>query len=426
MHVYTHFLKLLFLCLLPACTAAQQSFLYRATVQPVAKSGYHRIELPPDLIGRLHEGLGDIRLYDGQKREIPYVLTRQTGVEATTFVAYDIVQKTNVPNVSTTVVVKRPSSQPITSLGIESQNTEVEKKATLSGSSDGKGWYALDDGIRLGHSNNSTTTATLQTITFPLSDYTYFRLVVNDSTSAPLNIRRIGNYGQTNASAQYTPIAGIQLAQCDSSDHFTYLTLNRPSPARIDRLTIHVSSPAQFRRQAALGYTFAETVTRKRRQRPLLRQSFGPLFDFTLSSTGDTTMTLPGLLTDKLCLRIANNDDAPLEISRIDAAQLTTYLTANLAADSTYQLQFGSMTAAVPVYDLAFFKNQLSGTLPIASVSKLTDWAGRSLSASTDDQANQTDYQRVAVWAAILIVLLVLGIMSYRMLNETARKQRDA
>ncbi|MBO0952798.1 hypothetical protein [Fibrella forsythiae] len=426
MHVRTHFLIPFFLCFLPAYTVAQQAFLYKAQVGPVAASGYHRIELPPDLVGRLHEGLGDIRLYDGRKREIPYVMTRQTGVQATAFITYEVVRKTNVPNVSTTIVVKRPSRQPITALGVESQNTEVEKKATLSGSHDGNVWYALDDGIRLGNNTNATTTATLQTITFPLTDYTYFRLVVNDSTSAPLNIRRIGNYGQTNASAHYTPIPGLQFTQHDSSDHYTYLVLNRPSPARIDRLTIHVSNPAQFRRQAAFGHKFTETVARKRHQRPVLRQSFDPLIPFTLSSTGDTTITLPSVLTEKLCLRIANNDDAPLRVGRINAAQVTTYLTANLQAATTYQLQFGSMLAPGPVYDLAFFNDQLSGTLPIASVSNLTNWSGSPLSTSADESTDPFEFHQIALWVAILGIILLMGVMTYRMLTGMTREQQDA
>lgn len=426
MPVHTHILRLFFLCILPACSVAQQSFLYKAQVGPVAKSGYHRIELPPDVLGRLQEGLSDLRLFDGRKREVPYLLTRQTGVDATAFVAYEVVQKTNIPSVSTTVVVRRPSRRPISALGIEIQNTEVEKKATLSGSNDGKVWYAVDDGIWLGRHNNATTTATLQTIFFPLNDYTYFRLVVIDSTSAPLNIRRIGNYGQTNGMAQYTAISGMQFTQHDSSDHYTYLMLDRPAPARIDQLTIHVSNPKQFRRQAVFGHNFTETVYRKRHQRPVLRQSFDALFAFTLSSTGDTTIQVPGLVTDKLCLRIANNDDPPLEISSIDAAQVTTYLTAKLVADSTYLLRFGNGLTSGPVYDLAYFKDQLPGTLPTASVSNLTDWAGRSISASADVSANQFEYYKLAVWAAIVIVMLMMGIMTYRMLNETAHKQQDA
>lgn len=403
---------------LPACTLAQ-SFSYKAPVAPITRSGYHRIELSPDVLGQLHDGLGDIRLFEGQKREVPYVLTRQTGTEATAFIPFETIKKTNVPGLKTTVIVKRPSRQPIQSIGVEIQNTNVMKKATLSGSHDASNWYALDDAVRMCRNSNATTTTSLQTISFPLSDYTYFRLDINDSTSAPLNVLRIGNFGQTSTTARYTNIPGLRFTQIDSSDHYTYLLLNRPAQARIDRLQIRVGQPMQFRRQAEVGHNFSETIVRKRRSRPILRQSFDPLFAFTISSVGDSTVELPGLQTDKLCVRIANGDDPPLQIRAIEAAQLTTYLTANLLADSTYHIEFGNLATAGPVYDLAYFKNQLSGTLPVVSVGAITGRYEPSV-------GNVPGTSKYTVWAATIIILLLLGAMTYRLLKETSNRQPEA
>ncbi|WP_375446017.1 DUF3999 family protein [uncultured Fibrella sp.] len=411
--------QILGLCFfLPACTLAQ-SFSYKAPVSPVTRSGYHRIGLSPDVVGQLQDGLGDIRLFDGQKREVPYILTRQTGLEATAFIPFEVVKKTNVPSVKTTVIVKRPSRQPIQSISVDIQNTNVLKKATLSGSNDASNWYALDDAVQLGRTSNATTTSSLQTISFPLSDYTYFRLEVNDSTSAPLNLVRIGSFGQTGTAARFTKIPDLRFTQIDSSDHNTYLVFSRPTPARIDRLTIRVSQPAQFRRQASVGHNFSETIVRKRRSRPATRQSFDPLIPFAISSSGDTIIYLPGLRTDKLCIRIANGDDPPLQIRSIGASQLTTYLTANLLADSTYHIEFGDQATAGPVYDLAYFKNQLSGTLPVVAVGAVT--AAHEASISNVPKAN-----KYTVWAATIVILLLLGAMTYRLLKETPNRQTDA
>ncbi len=405
--------------LLHAGAILAQSFRYQAQVGPVVQSGYHRIELPPDVLGRLQDGLADLRLYDGHKREVPYLLTRQTGVDATAFVAFGEVRRTGIPNVKTTIVVKRPDRQPIQAIGVELKNTNVGKKAALSGSNDGNTWYAIDDAVWLGRNSNSATTTTRQTIPFPLSDYPYFQLTVNDSTSAPLNILRIGSYGPRSALARYTPILNLRFTQRDSSDRYTYVLLDRPSPARLDRLTIRVGSPAQFRRQAAFGHNFTEQIVRNRRSRPILRQAFDPLLPFTLSSVGDTIIQLPGILTDKLCLRIDNGDNPPLQIRRIEAAQITTYLTASLQADSTYQLQFGNgnTPTEAPVYDLAYFKNKLPDTLPAASVGPIR-------SAQETGRSDIIKRNTYLVWGATIAVLLVLGTMTYRLMKETATHSR--
>ncbi|MCY7360367.1 MAG: hypothetical protein LH609_23500 [Rudanella sp.] len=52
-----------FLILSPILSHAQ-SFQFRADLAPVPQSGYHRVALPPAVVGHLNNTLGDIRLYD--------------------------------------------------------------------------------------------------------------------------------------------------------------------------------------------------------------------------------------------------------------------------------------------------------------------------------------------------------------------------
>ncbi len=398
-------MKLLPFLLLASPVLAQ----YKADVKPTQPSGYQRIDLSSEVLGRLNDRLGDLRLYDGQKREVPYLLTRQIGTDGPAFLPFTIVEKTSITHIGTTLIVKRPNQQPIRAVSVAIKNTDVQKSASLSGSPDGKRWYALDNAVSLGGKSSSTSTVYTETLSFPLTDYPHFRLQIDDSTAAPLNIVRIGSYGQTTASAQYAPIPGLRFRQIDSSDQYTYLFIGRPIPARIDRLSIRVGSPAQFRRRAEFGQVVSQTVTRKRGQRRVMR-SFEPEVGFVLSSAGDTTIRLPGVLTEKLCIRIANANDPPLQIRAVDAAQITTYLVANLLADSTYTLQFGDRQAT-PVYDLAYFNDKLPAVLPIATVGPVID-------PNTLVRKPSRKISPYMLWLAIGTVLAFLGYMSYQMLGK--------
>ena len=412
--------------LLPFLLIASPVFAqYKADVAPAKTTGYQRIDLSIEVIGRLNYRLGDLRLYGGKRREVPYLLVRQTGTNGTAFLPFTIIEKTSIAHVST-LTIKRPDKRPIRAMSLVVGNTDVQKSASLSGSPDGITWYALDNNIVLGGKSSITTTTYTETISFPLTDYPYLRLRLIDSTAAnslaaastvvastaaPLNIVRVGSHEQTpSSSAQYTSILGLRFRQIDSSDQHTYLFIDRPIPARIDRLSIRVSSPALFRRRAEFGQVFTQAIIRKRGQKRVER-SFDSEVDFTLSSTGDTTLLLPSVLTEKLCIRIANADDPPLQISAVSAAQITTYLVANLLADSTYTLQFGDKSTAPPVYDLAYFRDKLPAVLPVATVGMVID-------SNTSVLKPLQKISPYMLWAGIGAVLLFLGYMSFQMLGK--------
>ncbi|MBO0934415.1 hypothetical protein [Fibrella aquatilis] len=407
-------MKTIFFLLLLSTPVFAQSFTYKVDVKPGVSSGYQRIMLSPDVLGRLNDQLGDMRLYDRRQREVPYLLVQQTGGEGMSFAPFTVVNKTSRGGVGT-LLLKRPDGRPIRSMSVVLKNAAVQKSAALSGSPDGVAWYALTNNLTLGGHSSDTSIEHTETISFPLTDYPYLRLQLADSTSAPLNIIRVGSYAQRpSVSAQYTPVDGLRFIQRDSSDHHTYLFIDRPTPARIDRLRIRVSSPALFRRRAEFGQVFTQTITRKRGQKRV-EHSFESAVGFTLSSTGDTTLQLPGVLTEKLCIRIANANDPPLQIGTIRADLLSTYIVANLLADSIYTLQFGSKTAAPPTYDLAYFKDKLPANLPVAAVGPVTD-------SSTPNPAKKPKLSAYALWAGITVVLLLLVYMSYQMLGNIGRR----
>jgi hypothetical protein len=62
--------------LLLSQAAAAQAFRYQADLEEVPADSFYRILLAPAITAYLQPGFPDIRLYDGQKREVPYLLLR--------------------------------------------------------------------------------------------------------------------------------------------------------------------------------------------------------------------------------------------------------------------------------------------------------------------------------------------------------------
>ena len=398
--------------LLITVASLAQSFRFQATVDSVQQSGFHRILLPPDVVGHLNETLTDLRLYDSQQHEVPYRLLRQQPAQTTSFIDYEVISKKSIPNVSTRLIVRNRSKSRITSLGLVVKNTNVDKKAQLSGSSDAQNWYALDDYIWLSPTQNHVTTKEIKQIDFPLSDYEYYRLVINDSLSTPLNILQVGHYTQLASAGTYSTISNLKFSQRDSSDKKTYVHLTSFDEVRFDKLILSVRATTPFRRQAEIG----QFRTRKRK-RGRIDRWFEVVRSIDLSSSLDSNVVyLPSLKTKDLYVVIANNDNPPLVINNVRAYQLTTYLLANLTANQPYQLHFSANDVAAPDYDPTPFQAVLSLNSPIINVGVI-----HPVSPDSEQHIPSFFTDSRIIWPALGVVLFVLGLLSYRMLREMGK-----
>ncbi|GAA4454179.1 hypothetical protein GCM10023189_20330 [Nibrella saemangeumensis] len=388
-----------------------QSFRMEARVQPVTQSGYYRILLPPAVVGALNHTLTNIRLYDAKKREVPYLLTHQLPRQQTQLKPLPVISRIAIPGGTTTLVVRNAARNPISALGLTIKNSNVTKQAQLSGSNDTRVWYAIEDDYRLTPARSDSTTSAVKTLDFPLSDYEYYRLAINDSLTAPLNILNAGLFTSRQETGTYSALSGGAVFQRDSSrQKRSYVRLSLPDTVRVDKLTLVVQSPGPYRRSAAVAVLRPQRRVH-RRPEPV----FETVRTFELSSTGDQTVHLSGVRAKDLYVVIDNQDSSPLLISAVKAYQADVYLIARLVAGTSYQLRFGNPTLAAPVYDLAYFKDSIPGNLPVVKLADVsTQAAGR--------VDNPSFFSRPwLLWLALGLVLVLLSFLSYRMLTEMGK-----
>ncbi|WP_138993196.1 hypothetical protein [Larkinella sp. C7] len=388
-------------------TGRTQSFDFRAGIHPVTQPGYYRILLPPAVVGRLNAAKTDIRLYDDQNREIPYLLTQKQPGEQVQFREYELVGKTTT-SVATQLVLRNGNKTPINSLGLILKNTNIRKKARLSGSNDGKTWYGIEDDYWLEPVSNSRATSEAKILGFPLSDYEYYQLEINDSLSAPLNILKVGYYTTTTEAGNYSDIPGIFFTQRDSSDHKSYVHITFPSPSRPDKLTISVQYPDQYRRSAELGQFRIQKQKRNRRHR-----FFESLKRFELNSMDSLhTVLLPNQPTTDLFLIIENQNNVPLTLGSIKAQQLTTELLAELKPGNSYHLAFANPAVGAPAYDLVHFKTKIPTNPPVVQVDQ-PESVHVSSGSSSFFASNPW-----LIWLAIGLVVVLLSYFSYQMVTD--------
>ncbi|MBA9076514.1 hypothetical protein [Rufibacter quisquiliarum] len=409
------FLLLCFLLLLPLASASAQDFKWQAQLTPVPQPGYYRVLLSPQITGHLQESLADIRLVNREKQAVPYLLRVEQPVQyQTLFKEYEILRYQRRPGGMSELLIHNPEQRTLNNISLLIGNAETRKTVSLSGSDNQQDWFVLKEQDVLYAIENTQKTTEVKLLDFPLSNYRYFRLQLQDSASAPLNILKAGYYDTYSEAGKYTRIPVQTLSRTDSAKT-TLLRLRFGQPVYPEQLVFHISAPHLYHRagRVVLGKKEASARVRKKRRRQQIEQTTVPLL---LSSNTPATLHLPRQRVEELVVQIDNGDSPPLRIDSLQVLQLNRYLVAEMAPDQQYSLRFGSEKLDAPDYDLMYFQDSIPRELPLVHVQSLQR-------LKTDIKVGKTKGSKILIWVAIAVLAAGLGLMSIKLLREMEKKK---
>ncbi|MGV3541307.1 MAG: hypothetical protein ACO1OQ_15935 [Rufibacter sp.] len=410
-----YFLILASLWLVSPFWANGQDFAFKTQVEPVPKAGYYRILLPPKVTGHLQPAANDLRLYDSNGQEVPYLLqTSQPLQYRTLFKPYQILRYTRKPGGMSELLIHNPGQRAINNIILVIGNADVRKVVALSGSDDQQNWFVLKEQDVLFAIQNTNATAEVKILDFPLSNYRYFRLQLNDSTSAPLNILKAGYYDTYPEEGKYSRIPVASFSRLDSAKT-TYLRLNFGQPMYPERLVLHISAPHLYRRSATVVLGQQKVPERRRRKRRHRLREEAIAIPLVLSSNAPATVDLPAHRVEHITIQIINADNPPLTIDSLQVLQLNRYLVAELEPDKTYEIRFGNKEAKAPEYDLHFFQDSIPKGGPVVQVQQVMPLQKKT--------TGKTRGSKALIWAALAVVALGLAFMTRQLLRDMDRKK---
>ena len=376
-------------------------FAYNTALGPVPETGFFAISLPPRLVASCKAAdLSDLRLADSTGTTVPYIL--QTGLPAITtgsFTSYPILSKVKRDS-STELVISNESGGAISSLLLVIKNVSAYRTAVLSGSDDQKNWFLIDENIGLEQTGTQSGDRFIQAIPFPLSNYRYFKIIINDRGVLPLNILQAGVYRNLSYAGKYIPVPVRAIKQTDSTDHISYLHILFDSPYKIDKLTVGIKRPALYKRRI-------EVYAKEQAAYNFVQE--GEL------NPRNHTVLLP-VKTGELLIKIFNADNPPLVPDQVVAYQANQQLVAQLEKGKKYFILTGADQVVKPDYDLSFFKDSISSRLQEISVGPLQK--NPVLTAAAAD----TTSNKWLLWVIIGTVLLVLLVLTIKMSKEVGRQ----
>ncbi len=394
-----------------------QEYKWQASLDSIATEGFYKIHLPPSIISKLKNDFSDIRITDKGGKEVPYIFQIEPMVERTVFFKeYKIISQEKSKK-QTTLILENAGKNKIDNINLVIKNADVTKTLRLSGSDNRKDWYVIKDRYTISDVFNHLETSTVKIFDFPLSDYEFFKIEISDSLSPPLNITKAGYYDSNTENAKYSETEKPIVTQKDCTETKTsYIKISFSEPQLIDRMDFEIDGPHYFMRDCKLAKKEERIriIQGRIEQRKIQERYFNTIKEFKLSSNGDNIAYLDDVNTKELYLLISNNDNPPLKIKSIRGFEINRTLVAYFQKGN-YKIIFGNEKAQTPNYDLQNFKDSIS------SFTKITTWNISPMNIPRKEKekiAESFFASKIFIWSSLIVVLILLGIMSLKMIKE--------
>jgi hypothetical protein len=389
-----------------------QDFSQEAGISKVPNTGFYKIQLAPALVSALNDQVGDIRVYDAENKELPYLLEFERPLSQTEyFVEYRIIEKTEQTSwpYYTRIVVHNPDKNKISNIHLLIKNSDVSKSLKLSGSDDAKNWYVIKDNYRFHSMFSDRETSVIKIIDFPLSNYEFYEILIDDWKNNPVNILKAGFFNTSVEKGKYSVINGFEISQLElPEDKQSLIKISFAAPCLINKIQFKIEGPEFYHRNADIQVKDSTLDKRKKSN-----YFFRTVSSVTLSSNSDNIFYFDKISADHLFVRVNNHDNEPIKIIDAHIEQLNHYLVCRLDSGTEYKIRFGNPQVQSPVYDIRFFKDRIPAEIPVIHTGDI-----KHLTKNIDPKDSFFHLDRKIIWIAIIVVIVILLYMISRMLKE--------
>lgn len=404
-------IKILISCLLVYGFGFSQS--HKATLSKIEKDGFHKIAISPEIRSASQDNLAYFRILDESKKEVPYVVFDNEKSNAFIFNKIEKVEKTSIiDSVSSYIIpIHEYKMKYCSELSLLISNSKLEKKYRVSGSYDSKNWFGLVSNQLLVGLNNDNGTSVEKIISFPQNNYKFLRIDFFDKNSLPINIIDIGfNRGeQKTVFFDYINDFKYRISE-DKKRKKTIITFSSDNFQRVDGISFDIKTRLFIRN----ANVFVNTSRKVKKRTENFKEEIS---SFNLNSNTSNVFQLNGFFEKEFTIEIDNQDNQPLEISKIKLFQNAISVVADLKANEKYEVIIDS-TLFQPNYDLANFTENFTSELPKATISNIEE-----INLESKDTSGKAFWQQpVFLWSAILLALALLAYFVFSMLKEVEKK----
>jgi hypothetical protein len=397
--------------LLAAAYCGAQSFTHSLSLFS-GVSGMQALPVSPKLKNIASTDFSDVRLFDKDSTEVPYFIVNESFSYAlTNFREYEIIDRSVGKHEYTSLTVVNPKKEAMQNIVFCTANSDAVKRCDVVGSDDNKQWFSISDHIYIYHLFNERSVDTYMTLYFPIVNYKYIKILIDDRYTLPYNIKKAGYFeGSINAGKMNNVEPMIFNYTSDKTKKISHAAIKFECSTIIDNVTFKIKAPNFYKRRASF-------FTRRTRKIKMKEEEYKDvLFEFELNSDTQNSFNLSGFRQKEFEMEILNEDNQPLEPDSIEFKQLQTYLVADFKAGGIYTLYAGNKKLSAPVYDIEHFRHKITQFLPTLTLGPLN---AMPVKLPPIGQVQRSLWQEPwFMWMCIAVASFMLFLFSIRVLKD--------
>jgi hypothetical protein len=389
-----------------------QNFTHSLSIT-AKQNGMQALALSPELKNLANTSFNDVRIYDKNKNEVPYFLVNESfNYLSSRFKEYETTDKEVGKGRYTSLIVLNPSKRPMQNIVLCTMNSDAIKVCDIVGSDDKKQWFSVSDHIWMYNLYDEGSVNAYRTLSFPMVNYKYIKIEINDLHTLPLNILKTGYFEGAISAGKINELKPLSESYTTIKDKkLSIEEVKFENSTIVNKITFRVKAPNYFKRAARIMVERARNVKGKEER---YKET---VMEFELNSNTSNSFDLDNFREKEFEIEISNEDNPPLEFEKIDYGQLQTYLVADFKAGEEYSLFAGNKKLHVPSYDIEYFKDKISQFVPTLEVSEL-----KAVPVAATEQVVVSEKKMWQepwfMWACIALASFTLFLFSIRVLKD--------
>jgi hypothetical protein len=371
---------------------------------------WHKIVLPNEVFGSVLPSLNDIRIYGITAKndtvEAPYLLRLSQEKVQYSEVAFKMLNTShNKKGYFFTFAI--PTKKPINQISLDFKQRNFDWKLTLEGSHNQKEWFIIAENYRIVSIKNDQTDFQFTNLTFPSSNYSYFRIQIASNEKPELTNAKISNYEVTDGALINYSIKSFKPIEVKKSKN-TEIDIILSSNVPMCYLKIYVNNSFDYYRPVIVKYLSDSIKTEQG-----WKYSYSNIASGTLNSLEKNEFKFSSTILNKLKIIIFNGDNKPLTIDKVDAKGYYHELLIRFTEPATYFLTYGNKNARAPQYDIAQFTDKIPKTLSLLELGKRV-----AIKKSEQPVSEPLFIDKNWLWSIIIVIVLLLGWFSINMMRK--------
>jgi len=393
-----------------------QKYNYKRELSGI-KDTWHSVEIPDEMFEKIDYSMNDIRLYGITEKdtvEAPFFSRIQKDIITSENIDYELINKSKDAN-GYYYTLQINSDVNINEIDLEFSHQNYDWQVLLEGSHDQIKWYTLVDHYRVLSIQNSLTNYTFNRLSFPTSNYKYYRVFVPSSFDPGLISPRITHTTYVKGKTRDFKIISQNITE-ENKETIITLKLDRAVP--LNQLSFFAKEDFDYYRPISIDYLADSTKTEKG-----YILNYNPITSGVFSSIESNQFYLHNVVVNNLRITIQNHDNQALTFKDFSLNGYVHELVARFTEDANYMMVYGNSNVSAPNYDIDHFTNNIPSEL---SSLELGDEIEIAKSNSENEKDSPLFENPIWLWIIMGIVILILGWFTLKMIkSESNRKEQD-